>query len=62
MFPNNTETWIFLIVACVVGFGMGQWLKSRKNKKAEYLDGLKRMALAENSVRTKKAKKKKQNK
>ena len=62
MIPDSPEGWIFLVVACVVGFGIGQWLKSRKNKKDEYLDGLKRMALADNAAQTKKGRKKKQKK
>ena len=61
MFPNNLEAWVFILVACVKGFVIGQWLKARKNKvnkNNEYLNSLKRMALANTLGRTKKARKK----
>jgi hypothetical protein len=61
MLPNNPESWIFIFVACLIGFVIGQWLKARKNKVSknnEYLNSFKRMALADTLAQTKKAKKK----
>jgi len=64
MFPTNSKAWAFVIVSCLIGFGIGQWLKARRNKveknKNEYLNSLKRMALAETRGHTKKARRKKQ--
>ncbi len=58
MFPTNQKAWIFIIVACIVGFVIGQWLKSRRDKveknRNEYQNSLRRMALAETRGRTKK--------
>ncbi len=61
MLPHTTEAWIFITVACVAGFVIGQWLKSRRQKAEKndrYLDGLKERILAENRARTKKERKK----
>jgi hypothetical protein len=62
MLPTNSKAWIFIIVSCLIGFGIGQWLKARRNKveknKNEYLNSLKRMALADTRGRTKKDRKK----
>jgi hypothetical protein len=62
MLPNNPESWIFIFVACLIGFVIGQWLKARRKKAEknnEYLNSLKRMALADTLAQTKKAEKKK---
>lgn len=62
MLPKNPESWIFILVACLLGFVIGQWLKARRKraeKNNEYLNSLKRMALAEALAQTKKAEKKK---
>jgi hypothetical protein len=32
MLPQNLESWIFLLVACIAGFMIGQWIKKRRNK------------------------------
>jgi uncharacterized membrane protein YjdF len=61
MFPNSSGSWLIILIACVIGFVIGQWLKSRRNrveKNSEYVDGLKRRILAEKLVQTKKDKKK----
>ena len=62
MLPTNSKAWVFVLVACLIGFGIGQWLKARRNKaeknKNEYLNSLRRMALAETRDQTKKAKRK----
>jgi len=62
MFPDNPKAWIFIIVSCLIGFVIGQWLKARRNKveknKNEYQNSLRRMALAETRDRTKKDRKK----
>jgi hypothetical protein len=61
MLPNNLEAWIFVFVACFIGFLIGQWLKARRNKvktNDEYVNGLKRRVLTENLVQTKKSKRK----
>ncbi|MBA4422231.1 MAG: hypothetical protein C0390_03895 [Syntrophus sp. (in: bacteria)] len=61
MFPNTSESWIFISVACVIGFLIGQWIKSRRNKvekNNKYISGLKKRILAETLVQTKKTKKK----
>ena len=61
MFPNNLESWVYLLFACGIGFVIGKWIKARKNKvktNNEYVNGLKRRILAETLVQTKKAKKK----
>jgi uncharacterized membrane protein YjdF len=63
MLPKNLESWIFILVACFIGFVIGQWLKSRRNKvekNNEYVNGLRRRILADTLAQTKKAKKKKQ--
>jgi uncharacterized membrane protein YjdF len=63
MLPKNLESWIFILVACFIGFVVGQWLKSRRNKvekNNEYVNGLRRRILADTLAQTKKAKKKKQ--
>jgi len=60
MFSNISESWIIVLVSCLVGFVIGQWLKTRRNKvkrNDEYVNGLKRRVLAETLVQTKKAKK-----
>ena len=58
MFPTNQKAWIFIIVACIAGFVIGQWLKARREKveknKNEYQNSLRRMALAETRDRAKK--------
>jgi Na+/glutamate symporter len=63
MLPTNSKAWTFIIVACLIGFVIGQWLKARKDKveknKNAYLNSLKMMALAETRAQTKKAKRKK---
>jgi uncharacterized membrane protein YjdF len=61
MLPKNLEAWVFILVACVIGFVIGQWLKARRNKvnkNNEYVNGLKRRMLADTLGRTKKARKK----
>ena len=61
MLPKNLESWIFILVACFIGFVVGQWLKSRRNKvekNNEYVNGLRRRILADTLAQTKKAKKK----
>jgi hypothetical protein len=61
MLPNNLGAWVFVLVSCLIGFVIGQWLKARRNKvekNNEYLNSLKRMALAETRGQTKKAGKK----
>ncbi|MCE5264374.1 MAG: hypothetical protein LLG97_12670 [Deltaproteobacteria bacterium] len=60
MFPNNPETWIFISVSCLIGFLIGQWLKSRRKKDKtadDYIEGLRRHALAETRLQAQKAKK-----
>ncbi|MBW6485830.1 MAG: hypothetical protein K0B01_06735 [Syntrophobacterales bacterium] len=63
MLPTSIESWLLIAAACLAGFVIGQWIKGlrkRAAKKDEYLDGLKRMALAaEERSQTKKEKKKK---
>jgi len=61
MLPNNSEAWVFILVSCVIGFVMGQWLKTRKSKATkndEYINSFKRMALADTRGRIKKDRKK----
>ena len=61
MLPKNLESWIFILVACFIGFVVGNWLKARKNKvekNNEYVNRLKRRMLADTLGRTKKARKK----
>jgi hypothetical protein len=61
MLPKNLESWIFILVACFIGFVVGKWLKARKNKvnkNNEYVNRLKRRMLADTLGRTKKARKK----
>jgi hypothetical protein len=61
MLPNNLESWIFISIACLIGFVIGQWIKTRKKKtktNSDYVNGLKRRVLAEAQAQTKKAKKK----
>ena len=61
MFPHTSEAWIFIAVACAIGFIIGQWIKARKKKvktNDDYVNGLKKRILAETRAQTKKAKKK----
>ena len=61
MFPHTTEAWIFITVACVIGFIVGQWIKARKKKvktNDDYVNGLKKRILAETRAQAKKGKKK----
>lgn len=61
MFPNTSGSWLFILIACVIGFAIGQWIKTRRNKVEKnnyYVNGLKKRILAEQLVQTKKAKKK----
>lgn len=61
MFPNTSGSWLFILIACVIGFAIGQWIKTRRNKVEKnnyYVNGLKKRILAEQLVQTKKDKKK----
>jgi uncharacterized membrane-anchored protein YhcB (DUF1043 family) len=62
MFPTSPKAWTFIIIACVIGFVIGQLLKVRRNKvekdKNAYQNSLRRMALADDLAQTKKTKKK----
>jgi uncharacterized membrane protein YjdF len=61
MFPHTSGSWFIILIACVIGFMIGQWIKTRKNKDEknnEYINGLKKRLLAEELGRTKKNKKK----
>jgi hypothetical protein len=61
MLPNNLESWIFISVACIIGFVVGQWLKARRNKvnkDNEYVNRLKRRMSSDTLGRTKKERKK----
>jgi hypothetical protein len=61
MFPHTSEAWIFIAVACVIGFIIGQWIKARKKKvktNDDYVHGLKERILAETRAQAKKGKKK----
>jgi len=61
MLPNTLESWVFLSIACLIGFVIGHWIKTRRKKNKtddDYVNGLKRQVLAETKAQTKKAKKK----
>ena len=61
MLFNTPESWIFLLVACFIGFMIGLCIRARKNKvekNNEYVNGLKKRILAETLAQTKKTKKK----
>jgi hypothetical protein len=61
MFPSLSGPWLIILVSCVIGFVIGQWLKHRRDrvtKNDEYLNGLKKRILAEKCDQTKKGKKK----
>ncbi|TRZ54522.1 hypothetical protein D4S03_00060 [bacterium] len=61
MFPTNIESWVFVSIACLIGFAIGQWLKIRRKKtktNSDYVDGLKKRILAETRGQKKKTKKK----
>jgi len=61
MFPHISDSWLIILIACVIGFVIGQWIKTRRNrveKNNDYVDGLKKRLLAEKPVQTRKAKKK----
>jgi hypothetical protein len=65
MLPNNPETWIFLSISCLIGFLIGQWLKSRRKKDKtadDYIEGLKQHALAETRLQAQKSQKAKKKK
>ncbi len=61
MFPITIESWIYLSIACFIGFVIGQWIKTRRDKvqkKNESAYGLKKRILADMHVQSKKTKKK----
>jgi uncharacterized membrane protein YjdF len=61
MFPHMSGSWLIILIACVIGFVIGQWIKSRRNKDEKnnkYIDGLKKRILAEQHAQKKKTKKK----
>jgi hypothetical protein len=61
MFPHLSDSWLIILIACFLGFVIGQWIKARRNrvvKDSDYVNGLKKRLLAEQSVQTKKSKKK----
>jgi uncharacterized membrane protein YjdF len=61
MFPSTSGSWLIILIACVIGFVIGQWIKTRRNKvekNNEYVNGLKKRILAEKLVQTKRDKKK----
>jgi hypothetical protein len=61
MFPHLSDSWLIILIACVFGFLFGQWIRTRRNramKDSDYVDGLKRRLLAEQSVQAKKGRKK----
>lgn len=61
MFPHMSDSWLIILIACVIGFVIGQWIKARRNKDEknnDYVNGLKKRLLAEGLGRTKKNKKK----
>lgn len=33
MFPQNLESWIYLLIAAVVGLSIGQWIRQRRIKR-----------------------------
>jgi uncharacterized membrane protein YjdF len=61
MFPHLSDSWLIILIACFLGFLIGQWIKARRNrvvKDSDYVNGLKKRLLAEQSLQTKKNKKK----
>jgi hypothetical protein len=60
--PSITmESLVYLLIACFMGFVIGQWIKTRGHKtetKDESAAGLKRRILADTRAQTKKARKK----
>ena len=32
MFPNASGAWLIILIASVIGFMIGQWLKNRRNR------------------------------
>jgi uncharacterized membrane protein YjdF len=61
MFPHLSDSWLVILIACFIGFLIGQWIKSRRNraeKNNDYVSGLKKMLFEEKNLQTKKSKKK----
>lgn len=61
MFPHMSDSWLIILIACAIGFVIGQWIKARRkraDKNNDYVDGLKKRILAETADREKKNKKK----
>jgi|GEM_PF-836989 NADH:ubiquinone oxidoreductase subunit 3 (subunit A) len=61
MFPHLSDSWLVILIACFFGFVIGQWIKARRNraeKNNDYVSGLKKRLLAEQSGQTRKANKK----
>ena len=61
MFPHMSDSWLIILIACAIGFAIGQWIKTRRNKDEqnnEYVNGLKKRLLAETVDQKKKNKKK----
>ena len=61
MFPHMSDSWLIILIACVIGFVIGQWIKTSRNKDEknnDYVNGLKKRLLAETADQKKKNKKK----
>lgn len=43
LLPKNLESWIFLVVFCVIGFFIGQWIHNRRSKDMAGSDTINRM-------------------
>jgi len=61
LIPSTPESWIFLLLACVIGFVMGQWIKARRKKRDAHEEAAenirKGLAYADKAAKKGKAKK-----
>jgi hypothetical protein len=37
MYPQTIGSWIFLLVACFLGFMIGRWINKRRQKQDEWI-------------------------
>ena len=61
MFPHMSDSWLIILIACVIGFMIGRLIEKRRNKDEknnDYVNGLKKRLLAETADQKKRIKRK----
>jgi uncharacterized membrane-anchored protein YhcB (DUF1043 family) len=62
LFPKTLGSWIFMIVACLVGLFIGQWIRRRRSKAGAEHEALVQMAKAQQKRRLSKKERRKYSK